>query len=368
MADDKEVLIGKWTVWVMNWVWEYEFFPNGTATWRDTRSQEKGDGKWSLSPEWVNLSWFGSVTKESWKRPLRTERAESNKRTWYSSSYFTGGYQIEKKAAVSPAPPSGVPVNPQIANVAWDKYVDQYVDCKYDLNYKIPSNVSFGYSSILQLTYGDGVSIELDFSELEDRSMSSEAARDAMAQGYLGRAGRIFPKVLAPATVPRLWSAKAKALADQDADFKAFADVAMTGVAFTLSVPALPAGAPPPAGVTVRKTRVPGVPRTPAAPLRAIQGKDVSEQVIREAMKDAPLKSQQKGGISLPKVQEFVDKLNAGEAPPAIKVDKGIIVEGNHRYIAGRITGKSPPVQEWAGGRPERVVPWEQMPVSPNKW
>ena len=69
----------------------------------------------------------------------------------------------------------------------------------------------------------------------------------------------------------------------------------------------------------------------------------MTEEVIRNAMKDAPLKSQQRGGISLPRVREFVDKLNAGETPPAIKVDNGMIVEGNHRYIAGRIVGKEPP-------------------------
>jgi len=90
----------------------------------------------------------------------------------------------------------------------------------------------------------------------------------------------------------------------------------------------------------------------------------VTEEVIRNAMKDAPLKSQQRGGISLPRVREFVDKLNTGETPPAIKVDNGMIVEGNHRYIAGRIVGKEPPIQPWAGGRPERVVGWDQMPIS----
>jgi len=100
----------------------------------------------------------------------------------------------------------------------------------------------------------------------------------------------------------------------------------------------------------------------------------VTEEVIRNAMKDAPLKSQQRGGISLPRVREFVDKLNAGETPPAIKVDNGMIVEGNHRY-----GGEPPlycwtdrrqraPIQPWAGGRPERVVGWDQMPISNERW
>jgi len=53
-------------------------------------------------------------------------------------------------------------------------------------------------------------------------------------------------------------------------------------------------------------------------------------------VKDAPLSSQQAGGISLPKVQQYVDKLLKREVAPAIKVDGNIIVDGNHRYVAGR--------------------------------
>ena len=78
-----------------------------------------------------------------------------------------------------------------------------------------------------------GITLELDFTqELKEMPLSSQQARDALAQGYLGRGGRIFPKIMAPATVPRLWSARDDALADQDADYAAFAAVAMAGVAW----------------------------------------------------------------------------------------------------------------------------------------
>jgi len=76
-----------------NWVWEYEFSPNGRVTWRDTRSLENGNGKWSLTPKLVNIAWFDSGTKESWQRPLNEMK---NNRTWYSSSYYTGAYLVEK--------------------------------------------------------------------------------------------------------------------------------------------------------------------------------------------------------------------------------------------------------------------------------
>jgi hypothetical protein len=85
-------------------------------------------------------------------------------------------------------------------------------------------------------------------------------------------------------------------------------------------------------------------------------------------MKDAPLLSQQAGGVSLPKVQNYVQRLLNGETPPGIKVDAGMVVDGNHRYIAGRILGRETPTVPWAGGRPERAVPWDQLKIDPNPW
>jgi hypothetical protein len=102
MADDRQLLIGKWTVWVKDWIWEYEFFPNETVNWRDTRSLEKGSGRWSMSHTLLNLVWLDSATKESWQLPLSPL---SNKRTWYSATYYTGSYRIEK-ALLLPAPSS----------------------------------------------------------------------------------------------------------------------------------------------------------------------------------------------------------------------------------------------------------------------
>jgi len=98
------------------------------------------------------------------------------------------------------------------------------------------------------------------------------------------------------------------------------------------------------------------------------KGAQVTEQVIREVMKDAPLVSQQAGGVSLPIIRQYLDKLLAGEVAPAIKVDGKMIVDGNHRYIAGRILGREPAIQPWAGGRPGNAVPWETIPIDPKAW
>ena len=50
---------------------------------------------------------------------------------------------------------------------------------------------------------------------------------------------------------------------------------------------------------------------------RITSGSQVTEQVIRDAMRDAPLQSQQTGGVSLPLVQQYVDRLLAGEVAPS---------------------------------------------------
>jgi hypothetical protein len=100
----------------------------------------------------------------------------------------------------------------------------------------------------------------------------------------------------------------------------------------------------------------------------AARSVEVTARMVREAMKDAPLQSQQQGGISLPRVQLFVDMLLRGEEPPAIKVDGKMIVDGNHRYIAARILGMNPKVQLWAGGRPANAVRWEQLPIDFKFW
>ena len=101
---------------------------------------------------------------------------------------------------------------------------------------------------------------------------------------------------------------------------------------------------------------------------RLTAGSQVTEQVIRDAMRGAPLRSQQAGGVSMPRVQRYVDRLLAGETAPPIKVDGQMIVDGNHRYIAGRILGQEPSVQPWVGGRPDSAVPWDAMPVDPEAW
>lgn len=68
-------------------------------------------------------------------------------------------------------------------------------------------------------------------------------------------------------------------------------------------------------------------------------------------------------------IQEYVNRILAGETDiPAIKVDNGIIVDGNHRYIAGRITGVEVPTLDWSGGRPGSIVDWIDIIIDAFDW
>jgi hypothetical protein len=76
------------------------------------------------------------------------------------------------------------------------------------------------------------------------------------------------------------------------------------------------------------------------------------------------------GGISIPKVERFLRRLEAGEVPPTIKVDKGVIVEGHHRYVAGRLFGKEPAIDPGTMSRSQasKVKPIQDIKCSPDDW
>ena len=154
------------------------------------------------------------------------------------------------------------------------------------MNYKVTNS----FSSILKAKYSDGTEIEIDFeTEFSKHVLSAELARDSIAQGAVGRGGRIFPTLLTARTVPRLWAAMQEALVVQDEAFRDFAKLAVTGVMFALSVPAMPAGAAPGVGAGgsgLRATRR-AIPRTgapsavAAAELKAIEALRAANPQLR---------------------------------------------------------------------------------------
>ena len=77
----------------------------------------------------------------------------------------------------------------------------------------------------------------------------------------------------------------------------------------------------------------------------------------------------QQGSVSKPVIQRYVDRILSGETnSPAIHVDGDIIVNGNHRYIAGRIAGIEIQTQSWYGGKPEKVISWFDVIIDSFDW
>ncbi|WP_175958539.1 RHS repeat-associated core domain-containing protein [Burkholderia sp. BCC0405] len=101
----------------------------------------------------------------------------------------------------------------------------------------------------------------------------------------------------------------------------------------------------------------------------AKKGVAVTDDAIRAALKGSELKTAQ-GAISKPAVENYVRRLEAGEVAPAIKVDGKVIVDGNHRYVAGRLVGREP--AQTAGtlspGQAGRTQPVQNLKIDPSDW
>lgn len=61
------------------------------------------------------------------------------------------------------------------------------------------------------------------------------------------------------------------------------------------------------------------------------------------------------------------EKLRGRTAPP-INIEKGMIVDGNHRYVAHLICKKKCPTQDLFGGRPDWKVHWDKIRLEPIVW
>ena len=87
MADDIDILVGKWSVVVGRWKWEYTFGRDGSVRWFDPNVKEGGTGRWTRG--WrdgigvIDFSWVGSSTKEYWKQPF----SATDQRGHVSASY-----------------------------------------------------------------------------------------------------------------------------------------------------------------------------------------------------------------------------------------------------------------------------------------
>jgi hypothetical protein len=95
----------------------------------------------------------------------------------------------------------------------------------------------------------------------------------------------------------------------------------------------------------------------------------VTEASIEKALEGSTMQTLQ-GKVSLPMIQRYVKMLENGLVAPPIKVADGIIVEGNHRYIAGRLFGVEPAQVPYlvSPSQMNRAVPIQKTIVDLLDW
>lgn len=119
------------------------------------------------------------------------------------------GDVVQRQEIGTPPASAPAPVNPEIADLPGNLYVDMFESVYYDLDYR---HVGGNLSKYLSVNYADGTVIDIQIDDIGNTSMTAEEGRDAMANGYAGDGGRIFPRVMNPRTTPRLAEAKRNAI------------------------------------------------------------------------------------------------------------------------------------------------------------
>lgn len=138
-------------------------------------------------------------------------------------------------------------MNPEIANLPWERHLDAFKEAHYDLDYRAEGG---NLSTWLTLVYHDDAQIDLPLADIEDRDAPY---LESWAEGHVGTMGRVFPKNLTRTTCPKLWGAKQEAIAVMEEYNYEFMLATLPAVLFIIFSAGLPATAGKP--VMRRTTR-----------------------------------------------------------------------------------------------------------------
>jgi hypothetical protein len=143
--------------------------------------------------------------------------------------------------------------------------------------------VDTNYSKFLVLEYADGTVMDMNIDEISDATPIDAEIEQAVRDSYLGREGRVFPKVLNAGTTPRLAAAKKAAIEEMSVAFLQFLGVSMTAVMFIITMGVGSAGRT----ASVRRVAVPkgGLPKLRGFKMKVptLQGTDI-KSLFREAL------------------------------------------------------------------------------------
>jgi hypothetical protein len=124
-------------------------------------------------------------------------------------------------------------LNPDVSHLPVGLGVDRFTSVYYDIDYRHEGG---NYSNWLTVCYSDGTVIDISVHDIGDETLTGLALRNAIAQGYVGPGGRVFPKLLNRSTVPRLWQAKRSAIQAMEEAFYQFLVAATPAVLFIITV------------------------------------------------------------------------------------------------------------------------------------
>jgi hypothetical protein len=71
------------------------------------------------------------------------------------------------------------------------------------------------------------------------------------------------------------------------------------------------------------------------------------------------------GSVSASAIQGMVNTIQSGGSLPPIQVDGNVIVEGNHRYIAGLLCAMPVPMQPWTAPLTKPSIPVRNLQITP---
>lgn len=95
----------------------------------------------------------------------------------------------------------------------------------------------------------------------------------------------------------------------------------------------------------------------------------VNESTISAALEGSTMKTTQ-SAISIPVVERYVRMLESGTSAPSIKVAEGVIVDGNHRYVAGRVFRQEPTLSAGTLSPSSKslIQPIQNLKLDPLDW
>lgn len=97
---------------------------------------------------------------------------------------------------------------------------------------------------------------------------------------------------------------------------------------------------------------------------------DITVDSIKAIMKNAPIKTKQ-SGVSIPVIKRYYTLLQDGSEAPSIKVFDNIIIDGNHRYVAGFLFGVAPLISPGLASsvwQEKAIIAWENVHYDTEDW